>query len=1514
MKRSGEPRGGAAERVAVHLVLADSLGRRCLWPARVAVPEGWSAVYGPAAREACLAHVERGGEHSGSDHQDDDTLLPDGTAPDCTPSGVSTRLAPVPAPVPVDEVRAVIAEVLELPLEAVGDEDDFFALGGNSLQAARLVSRARATLGVHLTLKDFFETRTAEGLAQAVPRPSPDDRPALRPRSRPVPTPLSYAQERMWLAGELSGPGAAYNVPCALRVRGPLDMELLEAALGDVVARHEALRTLVVPGDGDPAQHVVPSGAARIVVERTVARGEEDLAAQLRHAAGHIFDLTSELPLRCQVIQVRPDDHLLLLLCHHIAADGWSVAPLLRDLRQAWTARAAGAAPNWSPLPVQYADYALWQRELLGADDDPSGPGALELAHWERVLTGAPEALELPADRPRPAVPSGEGGVQRFTVDAALHARLLDLARRHDVTLFMVVHAALAVLLTRTGAGEDLPIGSAVAGREDPALEELVGFFVNTLILRTDTGGDPSFSELLRRVREVDLAAFSHQRVPFQKVVERVAPRRSSSLHPLFQVFLLLQNNQRADFSLPGLDVRETPTGSPGARFDLAFYLTERAGEDGRPAGLEGSTEFARDLFDPATVERLALALRQILASAAEDPLRPVSRLDVLTPEQRRTVLETWNDTRCDVPARSLPELFEEQAARTPDRLAVADEHRELTYAQMRGLVRHVAELLRRYGVGPGSLVAVRLPRSVDLVVALHAVQRAGGAYLPLDPSGPPARTERVLADSAPVLVVDESDWAALTEGHDPVGPETAPPGAGPGGDDPAYVIYTSGSTGRPKGVVVSQAAIVNRIRWMQSAHPLDADDRVLQKTPATFDVSVWEFFWPLTAGAALVVVRPDGHRDPVHLARLIRQRRVTTVHFVPSMLGAFLDSGPAADCSSLRRVFCSGEALSAELAARFHTVLKAELHNLYGPTEAAVDVTAWTCRPEDIGEVVPIGTPVFNTRVYVLDESYQPVLPGVVGELFLAGRQLASRYLNRPALTAERFVADPFGEPGSRMYHTGDLCRWLPDGVLEYRGRTDHQMKIRGVRIEPGEVESVLTRHPSVARAVVVAREDVPGDRRLTGYVVPAAGAAPDPALMTAHAAEYLPPALVPSAVVVMDEFPHTSSGKLDRGALPAPVADRSPAAAGRAPASPTEELLARLFGETLELPGVGRDESFFDLGGHSLLAARLAGRIRAELGPGIGLPDLLRAPTVAALAALVESDGAAVPATGLEPLLTLRGEGGRVPLFCVHPAAGIGWTYTGLLPHLDQDVPVYVLQAPGLTGGPVPRGGLRELASQYVARVRRVRPHGPYRLLGWSFGGGLAHETATLLRAEGETVDLLAVLDGYPRGATPAGTTVETRSATGAATRTGASAGPNPQGPELLRELLASLGLGLPPGASPEELNPADVTAAIRGTHGPLAGLSETAAELLPGVFAAHAALSGALSGPAHDGDLLLFVAAEDTTPGRPDAQAWEPYVTGSVESYALPCTHGTMTGPEPLRRVGEVIRARMARLDDR
>ncbi|MER7639328.1 amino acid adenylation domain-containing protein [Streptomyces sp. NPDC126522] len=885
--------------------------------------------------------------------------------------------------------------------------------------------------------------------------------------------PLSYAQRRMWVTNQLEGGAETYNISPTFRLTGPLDEAALVAAIRDVVARHEILRTVyVTDADDEPHQRILSAAEASVQVPVVdVTPGE--LSDAVDEAIAHHFDLATELPLRASLFRVAPQEHLLVLVIHHIASDGVSGAPLARDLTTAYTARKDGRPPEWEPLPVQYKDYAVWQRELLGDPADPGSLAATQTAYWRDELAGVPQPLSLPLDRPRPAERSLSGDTVGFTVRPEVAAGLQRLADERGMTMSMVLQAALAVLLRKLGGEEDVTIGNPIAGRTDEALADLVGVFVNTQVLRVDLSGDPSFADLLAQVRDKALAAYEHQDVPFEILVEQINPDRSAAYQPLFQVTFAWQNFAKQDFELPGLKVEFEQHLVSAAMFDLFFSMTM---DD--TGALQGDLMYATQLFDRDTVEAIAARFARVLEQLAAAPLAPVGEIEVVSAAEREWLVRGVNDTAHAVDAVTLPDAFEAQVRRDPERVAVIGERESVSYGEFNRRANQLAHWLLQQGAGPEQLVVVRIPRSVDLMVAVYAVVKAGAAYVPIDPDLPEDRVRQVLDSAKPLLVLD-ADLPEVS-GHPETDPErTLSP------DNVAYVIYTSGSTGGPKGVPVSHRSIMNRVKWGLAHFDVTVEDRMLLSTSASFDASVPELFANLQMGAAVVVARPDGRKDPAYLAELIARERVTGADFVPSLLTEFVAEPAAKKCTTLRWIEVAAEAFPAALANRFVELLPGcSANNLYGPTEATVEVTAWQHVPG--ADTVPIGAPIWNTQVYVLDEALRPVPPGVTGELYLAGACLARGYLGQTALTAERFVASPYGEPGARMYRTGDLVRWNKDSQVEYLGRTDFQVKVRGLRIELGEIEQVLAAHPGVAQAAVVVRENQQGDKRLVAYVVP--------------------------------------------------------------------------------------------------------------------------------------------------------------------------------------------------------------------------------------------------------------------------------------------------------------------------------------------------------------------------------------------------------------------------------------------
>ncbi|WP_407444503.1 amino acid adenylation domain-containing protein, partial [Rhodococcus sp. (in: high G+C Gram-positive bacteria)] len=1110
---------------------------------------------------------------------------------------------------PVEEiVAATFAGVLGV--ERVGLDDDFFALGGNSLNATQVVARLGSALDTRVPVRALFDAPTVEGLAAHVGQHAGSGGTVpLVAGPRPDRVPLSLAQQRMWFLNRFDPDSAAYNLPIALRLSGRLDLPALQAAIRDVLERHEMLRTTYPESDDGAVQIVLPVSSVAPDLD-PIETNWDRLPGLVRELANTGFDVTTEVPIRIRLYAVGGDEIIVAFVVHHISADGSSMGPLTRDLVAAYVARSGGYEPGWEPLPVQYADYSIWQRAVLGDESDPESLAAKQIAFWERSLDGLPDQLDLPTDRPRPAEQSYAGDKVEFDIDADLHRALVELARARNSTLFMAVHAAFAVLLARLSGTDDIAVGTPIAGRGRRELDDLIGMFVNTLVFRSHVDVSRSFDALLEQTRERDLQAFAHADVPFERLVEVLNPERSTARHPLFQVGLSFQNLAATSLELPGLTVSGLDADLQTSQFDLHLIAADRYHEDGSPAGIGNVLTFATDLFDRSTVSGIAERFVRVLEQIVAEPELPVGELDILGDEERNLLLEEWNRTRHPLGApATLVDLFDTQVRRDPAATAIVFEGLSLSYQEFDSRVNRLARHLISLGVGPESTVALAMRRSVELLVGMYAVAKAGGAYVPLDPDQPAERTHYILSVAAPTVVLttarDEFDIPEdMGSGIITVRLDTADLDGYSGSpvtdldrlaplrpENTAYVIFTSGSTGRPKGVAVSHAAIVNQMLWMRAEYDLGPGDALLLKTAATFDLSVWEFWSALVSGGRVVVATPDGHRDPAYLNDLAASEGVTTLHVVPSMLTALMTDTDGVLPSSLRRVLAIGEALPASTAQRFLAANHARLDNLYGPTEAAVSVTDHTVDVHDAVSV-PIGAPQWNTRLYVLDTRLQPVPIGVPGELYLAGAQLARGYFARPDLTAERFVASPWGD-GERLYRTGDLVEWTRDGELEYLGRTDFQVKVRGFRIELGEIESALRRMNDIRDVAVVARESERVGTRVVAYLVPRPDADLDTDEVAVELGRSVPAYMVPSAFVVLDALPLNTNGKLDRKALPDPVFE---ATAFRAPESGIEQVIADVFAEVLNVDKIGADDDFFALGGDSIVSIQLVSRAKAR------------------------------------------------------------------------------------------------------------------------------------------------------------------------------------------------------------------------------------------------------------------------------------------------------------------------------
>jgi len=1276
---------------------------------------------------------------------------PDGRRPELDEVFVACRT-------PTEELLAAIWSQV-LAVERVGIYDNFFQLGGHSLLATQVVSRIREAFQVEMTLRRLFEAPTVAGLAENIDisRGAGLQAPPIVPVPRDEELPLSFAQQRLWFIDQLEPDRSVYNFPAAVRLKGPLNLMALKQSLNAIVKRHEALRTTFPIVDGRPVQVIAPllTLTLPIVDLRELPEPEQESEVQrlATNEAQRPFDLAEGPLVRATVLQLGENEHVGLLTMHHIVSDGWSTGILIREMAVLYDAFCSERPASLPELPIQYADFAHWQRQWLEGEVLET-----ELSYWKQQLLGAPPLLELPTDHPRPAVQTFRGAHQSFLLPKTVGDALKTLSRQEGVTLFMTLLASFKILLHGYATQDDLVVGTPTANRNRLEIEGLIGFFVNTLVLRTDLSGNPTFRGLLCRVREVCLGAYAHQDLPFERLVEELHPARDLSRNPLFQVMFVLQNASPQAVELPGLSLSPVEVDTRTTHFDLTLHIVDTE------QGLVGTLAYNTDLFEAVTITRMLGHFRTLLEGVAYTPERRVSDLPLLTEAERQQLLVNWNATGADCPKDlCIHQLFESQVEQTPDAIAVVLEDQQLTYQELNRRTNQLANHLRVLGVGPEVPVGICVKHSLEMVVGLLGILKAGGVYVPLDPAYPKERLAFMLEDAeVPVLLTQEplltglpehnakvvcldSDWEAIAQesAENPIC-LTLP-------ENLAYVIYTSGSTGQPKGVLVSHASISAHCFNVQRYYELDSSDKVLQFASLSFDLSLEQVLPTLIVGATLVMMSTDvWHTTEFH-------KRISacglTVLNIPTGYwqelarewADFLELVPNVQ----PRVFIvGGDTMLPEFLDLWNRtpLSSTRLINAYGPTETTITATAFDTTPwlreRSTLQRIPIGRPLANREIYILNRDGIVVPVGVPGELYIGGDCLARGYLNRADLTAENFIPNPFsGKPGTRLYKTGDLTRYLSDGNIEFLGRVDHQVKIRGFRVELEEVEAVLRQHPAVRDTVVSARETAPGEKQLVAYVVAQGESPPTASDLRVFLKDKLPDYLMPAVFVPLDALPLLPNGKIDRRALPKPGQTRSePGRAFVAPRNALELQLTSLWEEVLGIRSIGVTDNFFELGGHSLAAVRLFALIEKRLGKKVPLATVFQGPTVEHLAKILHEHAKSPPRSSL---VAIQPGGNRRPFFLIHPAGGHVFPYVHLAHYLGSDQPAYGLQARGLEEGQEPHSRIEDMAAYYIEALRAVQPEGPYLLGGWSMGGIVALEMAQQFRAQRQRVALLAFLD---------------------------------------------------------------------------------------------------------------------------------------------------------------------------
>jgi len=1211
------------------------------------------------------------------------------------------------------------------------------------MPAERDIATRRAELSA--ARRALLEKRIRGG-----PAPSSSD-PPVEKRPSDAPALLSFAQQRLWFLEKIGGGGPFYNIPEAWTLRGILHLDSLVWSVKEIVRRHEVLRTSFVAEEGHAVQLVLPdeSFSVGVVDLRDLPASEREARTLqvLGEEARRPFDLTQGPLFRAFVLRLEDSHSILLLVMHHAVSDGWSFGVLTRELSTLYDARVAGRPNPLPPLPIQYSDYSYWQRQWLRGEVLQS-----QLDYWKGQLGSDMPLLQLPSVRPRTPVQTFRGAKYYLELPKALSEAAESLGKAEGVSLFMVLLAVFDVLMYRYSGLEDVAVGVPIANRSRSETEGMIGFFVNTLVMRTDLSGDPIFRELLQRVREAALGAYSHQDLPFDRLVEELRPKRDLSYNPLFQVMFVLQNMPQQPLELSGLAVDRLKVDTRTSMFDLTLYLTAAA------EGLEATFEYSTDLFDEAAIERMGRHFRMLLEAVTVNPASRISALPLLTAKERHQLLVEWNDTATGSVIESpIHELFEAQADRMPDAKGVILGQESLTFRQLNERANQLAGYLGRLGIGAAEPVGLLLDRSIEAVVGMLGILKAGGAYVPMDVAYPAERLSFMVTDSGASVLLTRARFLRLVPGFygravcldedwgEILREQTETPAASVTAEDPAYVIYTSGSTGVPKGVVGLHRGAVNRFRWMWKAYPFRDGEVCCQKTSLSFVDSIWELFGPLLRGVPLVIIPDEILMDPNLFVEQLAEHRISRIVMVPSLLRVLLSTFPDLGdrLPALALWISSGESLPLELALQFREQMpRKKLINLYGCSEVSADATFYDASAGQLPPRVPVGRPIDNTRVYVLDPSLQPVPVGVTGEVCVGGAGVASGYHSQPQLSAERFVDSPF-VPQDRLFRTGDLGRFMPDGQLVLLGRGDQQVKIRGFRVELGEIEATLRSHPLVRESVAIMDGTAAGTDQILAYVVPEADGLPDSEALRDYVRLRLPEYMVPSLVMPLDTMPLTPAGKIDRLNLPLPQRGGViPGARSTSTGDPVESRLAAIWSRVLGVERVGPDDNFFALGGHSLLAAELFAAIEREIGKRIPLASLFRAPTLRELAAVVRAEQ---ETHSWSSLVAVQPQGTRPPLFLVHGAEGNVLLYRELAHYLGEDQPVYGLQAKGLDGTSPLTTSIQEMAADYAREIRSFQPSGPYFLGGYCMGGGVAFEIAQQLRALGESVAFVALLETY-------------------------------------------------------------------------------------------------------------------------------------------------------------------------